>query len=150
MVRINKSGHRGCYNNAHTGVYKVKNKEKYLGQYAPEYKSKLELLFMRYLDNNKLVKWWDYEPEYIYYLDKSINPPIKRKYFIDFKFCTYGNPEQIHWVEIKPHVESVEPKSKDPRAIKLWIKNSCKWKTARILAESRGYKFNVITENELK
>ena len=150
MVKINKQGCRGKYGNAKTGIFKPQNREKYLSFETPIYKSKLELLFMRYLDKSQNVKWWKYEPNHILYMDHSTNPPQKRKYFIDFIFATNTNPEQIYWVEIKPYSESVPPKTKNPRDLKIWIKNQCKWKAAKILAESKGIKFKVLTEKELK
>ena len=71
MVKINKQGCRGKYGNAKTGIFKPQNREKYLSFETPIYKSKLELLFMRYLDKSQNVKWWKYEPNHIFYIDHS-------------------------------------------------------------------------------
>lgn len=102
---------------------------------------------MRYLDDSEYIRWWSYEPQFIYYLDKSSNPPVKRKYYIDFKFEDIKG--KIHWVEVKDSKECHKPENNNPRDMLIWIKNTSKWNAAKVLAESRGYKFSIITEKEL-
>lgn len=147
MVRANPEGHRGKYSSAAVGKYIPVNREKYIGLENPEYKSKLELKFMRYLDKSNKVVWWKYEPNYIYYMDMSSKPPVKRKYFIDFTFKTIDG--KIFWVEIKSSKEVSKPKNNNPRDMQIWLKNTSKWKAAKLLAESQGYNFKIITEKQL-
>ena len=55
--------------------------------------------------------------------------------------------------EVKSESETKAPgrkASKNQKAIDTWIKNQSKWKAAKQLAESRGYKFVVISEKELE
>ena len=149
MVPVNQKGHRGKYSNSQVGKYNLKNPEKYQGQLPLIYKSKLERAFMSYLDHNKKIAVWSYEPMYIFYLDKSSNPPVKRKYYIDFTFKDITGKK--YWVEVKHSSEvNVDLKKADPQAIKIWKKNQSKWNAAKLLAESKGCSFNIITEKQLR
>lgn len=151
MLRnANPDGHNSKYNNA-VGTYHVRNAEKYLGSYAPIYKSKLEAKMMFYLDHNENVVKWNYEAFPIKYLDESTNKV--RNYYIDFiAIVKTKNELQTVWIEVKSESETRPPgkkASKNPKAVELWIKNQSKWKAARKLAESKGHKFIVISEKEL-
>lgn len=151
MIRIANKDNRGKYSNAKCGRFFPKNPEKYCGSAVPEYKSSLELLFMRYADSNPLVIKWGYENCTIKYLDRSTNPPKVRRYFIDF-VCQIrsGNTVKTVWVEIKDSRETRKPKNNaSPKTILTWIKNQSKWAAASALARSKGYEFKVLTENEL-
>jgi len=60
-------------------------------------------------------------------------------------------------LEVKSKRETLPPtrsKNKKPRNQMLeeatWIKNQCKWKTARAYAKEKGYEFIIITEDQLK
>jgi len=152
MLRnVNQAGHNSKYNNV-VGTYHVRNAEKYLGKYDPEYKSKLEAKMMFYLDHNENVVKWNYEAFPIKYLDESTNKV--RNYYIDF-IAVIRTPEnrlQTVWIEVKSESETHPPgkrASKNPKAVELWMKNQSKWKAAKQLAESRGHKFVVISEKEL-
>lgn len=140
------------YKNAHIGTYHVSNKEKFLGMHDPKYKSLLECKMMFYLDHNPNVLKWNYEPMAIKYIDESSNGKI-RNYYIDFT-AIVKNRESSHavWIEVKSESEMRPPSKrvKDQKtAMKIWIKNQSKWKAAKQLAESRGIKFVVVSENEL-
>ena len=65
------------------GKYKVKNKEKYVGNlHECEFRSSWELRYMKYLDNRHNVLEWGSETVKIPYY----NPVEKktRRYFVDF------------------------------------------------------------------
>ena len=152
MLRnANQSGHNSKYNNA-VGTYHVRNREKYMGQYDPIYKSKLEAKMMFYLDHNENVVKWNYEAFPIKYLDESTNKI--RNYYIDFiAIVKAENKLQTVWIEVKSESETHAPgrrASKNQKAVELWIKNQSKWKAAKRLAESKGHKFVVISEKELE
>lgn len=153
MLRnVNQPGHNSKYNNT-VGTYHVRNKEKYIGRYDPIYKSKLEAKMMFYLDHNENVVKWNYEGFPIKYIDESSNNTV-RNYYIDFIAVVKANEKlQTVWIEVKSESETKPPgkkASKNPQAVALWIKNQSKWKAAKKLAESRGIKFVVISENELE
>lgn len=151
MLRnANQVGHNSKYNNA-VGTYHVRNKEKYMGQYEPIYKSKLEAKMMFYLDHNENIVKWNYEAFPIKYLDESTNKV--RNYYIDFIAIIKSEGRlQTVWIEVKSESETHPPgrkASKNPKAVELWVKNQSKWKAARQLAESKGHRFVVISEKEL-
>ena len=151
---LHNGGNNGPNSKYHNtvGTYHVSNKEKYVGQYEPEYKSKLEAKMMYYLDHNPGVLKWTYESFPIKYVDESSNGKI-RNYYIDFVAVVKGEKgPQTVWIEVKSEAETKMPgpkARKNPETMKVWIKNQCKWKAARQLAESRGHKFVVISEREL-
>lgn len=152
MLRnINQAGHNSKYNNT-VGTYHIRNKEKYMGQYDPIYKSKLEAKMMFYLDHNPGVVKWNYEAFPIKYIDESSGGKM-RNYYIDFvAVVKSGNSLQTVWIEVKSEAETHPPgkrASKNQKAVDLWIKNQSKWKAAKALAESKGHKFIVISEKEL-
>lgn len=153
MLRnINSKGHNSKYNNT-VGTYHVHNREKYIGQYDPIYKSKLEAKMMYYLDHNENIVKWNYEAFPIKYIDESSKNKI-RNYYIDFIAVVKSNDKlQTVWIEVKSESETKAPgrkASKNQKAVDTWIKNQSKWKAAKQLAESRGYKFVVISEKELE
>lgn len=152
MLRnINQPGHNSKYNNV-VGTYHVRNKSKFIGNYDPIYKSKLEAKMMFYLDHNDKIVKWNYESFPIKYIDESSNNKV-RNYYIDFTaVVNTGTKLQTIWIEVKSESETKPPgkrASKNLKAVETWIKNQSKWKAARKLAESRGIKFIVISEKEL-
>lgn len=140
------------YRNAHTGTYHVANKEKYAGQSDPQYKSLLECKMMYYLDHNPAILRWKYEPQAIKYIDESSGGKV-RNYYIDFSAIVQNkHSSNVVWIEVKSESEMRPPSNrvKDKRtAMKIWLKNQSKWKAAKALAESKGFKFVVVSEREL-
>ena len=115
------------------------------------YKSGLELKFMRYCDRNPMVLKWNYEGLSIKYLDKSSKPEKVRNYHIDFVIWvrTKDGPRKI-WVEVKQQSEVDKPVNEnDVRSNKLWLKNQCKWRQAKVTALQNNAEFRIITEAQL-
>ena len=146
-VNINK---RGKYNNAKTGIFKPLNPNKYNGQVPIVFKSQLEYLAMRYLDSNPSIMSWSYESQSIKYFDKIRNKV--RRYFIDFvAIAKIGNVKKTIWLEIKSKDETKPPKNKkNTDALSTYVTNMCKWESASKLAKSKGYQFQILTEEQLK
>lgn len=151
MISVVNPNKRGKYKNSKTGRFFMKNPQKFLGNEIPIYKSQLEWLCMRYLDENPSVVQWGYETCFIKYLDKSSNPPKVRRYFIDFVAkVKVGQLVKTVWIEIKSKKETTKPKANAKLEDQLiWLKNQCKWEAAIALAKSKGYDFKVITEEQL-
>ena len=130
----------------------MKHPEKYCGSELPRYKSELERLFMKYADSNPAIIRWGYETAAaIKYLDQSCHPAKVRRYYVDF-VCQIRVGSQIKtvWIEIKSKSETKKPKSNaNPKTILTWIKNTCKWQAARMLAKNKGYEFTILTEDQL-
>lgn len=146
----------GKYNNK-VGAYYPINREKYAGHAYPIFKSDLERRMMRYLDENPKVVKWIYEPRAIQYRDMSM--PDKngrlgkiRRYYIDFvaTILTGDNSVKTVWIEVKSYKETIPPKDTASQTDKeTWIRNNCKWQTAKQLCESNGNAFVIITDKEL-
>jgi len=138
------------------GKYKVKNKEKYVGNlHECEFRSSWELRYMKYLDNRHNVLEWGSETVKIPYY----NPVEKktRRYFVDFYVKVKTKTGQIkkYIIEIKPHSQCLPPKkpkrrsSKYRNELQAYVRNQSKWRAAKKWAEKRDWEFIVLTEKEL-
>ena len=138
------------------GKYKVKNKEKYVGNlHECEFRSSWELRYMKYLDNRHNVLEWGSETVKIPYY----NPVEKktRRYFVDFyvKVKTKTGHIKKYIIEIKPHSQCLPPKkpkrrsSKYRNELQAYVRNQSKWRAAKKWAEKRDWEFIVLTEKEL-
>ena len=151
MVHIADKNNRGKYCNAISGIFLPQHPEKYTGCGKIEYKSKLELSFMHYVDRNPNVVSWGYEGTTIKYFDRARGKV--RRYFIDFSIVVKVGPiRKTIWIEIKPESETHPPRGRarnDCKAQMTWMTNQSKWEAATKLARSKGYEFHVITEKQL-
>lgn len=143
------------------GLYKPTHPEKYKGTKAPFFKSKIELMMMRYLDGNVNVLSWTYEPFAIKYKDEA--QPIRtpsggvtyrvRSYYIDF-VCVVrmGNTTRKFWIETKATSDVNVGHNSRARDIEKrdFITNMSKWKAASQIAKNQGHTFIVVTEETLK
>ena len=141
-----------------TGTYHPINKTKYIGDRDPVFRSRLEYLLMRYLDSSPNIVSWSYEKISLKYKDLSSAGKI-RTYHIDFVAAIRVNSETTRkvWIEVKSKRETLPPtrsKNKKLRNSKLeeatYVKNQCKWDTAKRVAKDRGYDFVVLTEEQLR
>ena len=158
IITSNQPGKNGKYHSK-SGYYFVQHPEKYLSKTKPIFKSNLERLMMKYLDNNPNVINWIYEPRPIYYRDYSQidhstgRPGKQRKYFIDF-VATVKTPDnhlKTIWIEVKSEKETHPPKNKNNKLeVETWIRNQSKWDAAKKLCESKGIEFVIITDEQLK
>lgn len=147
---------RGKYKTALRGKYYLSHPEKNLrGSKYILFKSKLEAMFIRYLDNNPDVLRWDYENPMntIPYFD-----PVQqrqRHYIVDFVMWVRSGPAtQEVWVEIKSSGETQPPKKGRNtiaynESVRTYATNMAKWKMAAKICQAKGKLFRVITEKEL-
>lgn len=154
-----------------TGYYELKNPHKYLGTSKPYYKSSYECRMMYWCDVNSNVIEWNYEPFPIEYsFDVPIESPDWMKNLVDFQTHRYyidfyakiletnGNIQK-YMIEIKPSNQTEmpkEPKRKTKKSLKKffsamqeYIKNSNKWAAAEEFCQKKGFKFLVLTEQNL-
>ena len=131
------------------GPYTVINREKYVGNGTPRYRSGWELSFMKFCDSNDHVLQWASESIAIPYRN-----PVTGKmsqYIPDF-LVTYRNKNntmRAELIEIKPKKQSViesKMSSKDRAIVAI---NYCKWDAASKWARKNGLTFRVITENDM-
>lgn len=140
---------------AYKGKFHPKNPQKYAGD--PNniiYRSTWECKFMNYLDREQsIIKWSSEELTVPYY------SPVDKKwhrYFPDF-VVQYMNSEGLGtmMVEIKPkrQTKAPEPRKKMTRAylseMATWGVNEAKWKAATEYCLDRGWKFKILTEDDL-
>jgi len=137
------------------GVFKPKNLHKYNGDVDKIiYRSGLELKFFNFLDNNKNILKWSSEEVVVPYI--SLDGKIHR-YFLDIwaKVKTKNGAIKEFIGEIKPEVFTKAPK-KPKRMTRQWkekyktyLINQAKWDSAKKFAEKKGWKFELLTENDI-
>lgn len=138
------------------GFFKPLNPQKYKGNPIQiVYRSSWELKFMMMLDKNPDVLQWGSEELTIRYR----NPLTRRshRYFPDFylkKKDKDGNIREA-LIEIKPHSQTMEPKTqkqRTPAYIKKcqeYVKNKAKWEAATSFCQDRKWEFHILTEHDL-
>jgi hypothetical protein len=112
---------------------------------------------MVFCDENSSVLEWSSEEVVIPYIS-----PIdgrKHRYFVDFwiKLKLADGKEEVCLIEIKPKKQTQKPetpKSKKVSKSKMfeirnWMINSAKWEAAKDFCENRGWKFKILTEENL-
>jgi hypothetical protein len=135
----------------YSGIYQVKDKEKYKGDSSSVvYRSLWEKAVFAWCDKNSKVKGWSSEEvviPYYYDVDKKYH-----KYYVDLKIIF---EDKTLLVEIKPEKETVPPVG--PKRTKRYItegltyvKNMNKWEAANEYAKDRKWEFQVWTEKTLQ
>lgn len=140
----------------HQGKYKIKNRDKYLGD--PDnivYRSSWEL---------KVLQWLDVHPDVISFSSEEIVIPYispadgrYHRYFPDFfvKIRSKDGTVKSMILEVKPHAQAIEPVKKT-KITKRYINevvtygvNQAKWKAAEEYCKDRKWEFKVLTEHDL-
>lgn len=156
MNTLNNLKRAGKYQSLH-GIYTPINPLKYKGKGLPQFKSKLELKMMAYLDKSAAVLEWCYEPFAIKYEDKSVLDANKkgtiRKYYVDFTASIKnGAVVKKYWLEVKS-INEVALNNKAKKNVNentTYIKNMSKWVIAKKLAKAQNCEFLLITDKDLK
>lgn len=131
------------------GLYQVKNKEKYIGQRIPTYRSSWESTFMLFLDNHPSILQWASESISIEYRDPLTGK--NKRYFPDF-FIIYLDADGVKHaeiIEIKPTNQTGQVKTKSKINQAQILKNHAKWNAALAYAAKNGCSFRILTELEL-
>lgn len=138
------------------GFFKPKNPAKYKGDATQiVYRSGWELRLMSYFDMHEDVIWWSSEEKIIPYrspVDNKIH-----RYFPDFLINIKnkeGKTETV-MIEVKPKSQTKEPK-RPSKVTKKYINeiftygvNQNKWKAAEEFCADRGWRFMIMTEEEI-
>lgn len=138
------------------GVYIPVNGDKLIDSSPPLYRSKLELLFMRFCDNNPNVLKWGSESVVIPYISPIDNRP--HRYFVDnFVMIKEGDKIVKYLIEVKPSSQLLKPvhsnrKKKSTMIYEQvqYVVNQAKWNACEAYCAKKGWKFLKITEKELK
>ena len=110
---------------------------------------------MIFCDTNSSIITWASEEISIPYRDPVTGK--RRRYYPDF-IVQYRNTRgtvETRIIEVKPEKQCklpVKPKRNTRsyiREVMTWGTNSAKWQAAKAYAESRGWKFQLMTEKEL-
>lgn len=134
-----------------------KNKEKYVGSiHEITLRSSWEVKFCRYCDENPSVVQWNSEGVKIPYWSSADNKD--RTYHVDFliKVKTTQGAHETLLIEIKPYKQTIKPEKRKNQKMETFI-NECttyqvnmdKWLHAKKYAEERGWRFIVLTEEQL-
>jgi hypothetical protein len=138
------------------GIYTPINKQKYIGNGSPVYRSALERDFFLFFDKNPNVTAWASESivvPYYYNVDNKVH-----KYYIDLIAAIKDNSGiiQKYLIELKPHAQTQPPTASNRKKSStvlyenlMYQKNQCKWKAASEYAAKKGMKFVVLTEKYL-
>ena len=153
LGRITKTG-SGYYQ----GKFRPKYPKKYIGDVNDiVFRSSWELRFMNFLDQHPSILNWTSETisiPYYWEIDGKMH-----KYYPDMtivKVNSKGKRETL-MIEIKPDAQTHPPKlPKTSRGQKRYLnevetysKNQAKWRAAREFCQKQGWRFVVLTENEL-
>ena len=131
------------------GSYTVLNRDKYVGNGVPRYRSGWELSFMKFCDTNDAILQWASESIAIPY-----RHPLTGKmtqYIPDFliMYRTRDNTIRAELIEIKPKKQSVIESKMSSRDRAVVAINYSKWDAATKWARKNGLSFRVITENDM-
>lgn len=131
------------------GKYTVKNREKYVGNGEPTYRSSWEFTFMLFCDNNASVLQWASEPFRIPYR----NPFTGKQtvYVPDFLMVYIDKSQQKHVevIEVKPTKEAILENTKSIRDRAVLALNTAKWAAASDFCKRLGMRFRVVTEQDI-
>ena len=136
----------------HSGKYRIKKPDKYLGDPGTvQYRSSWERLAFLWCERNDDVVGWSSEEVVVPYLCATDKRP--HRYFIDLYVEWKDGTKSI--IEIKPSVQTKKPRKGKSRKrylreVATYAKNKSKWNAAEAYASSRGWKFEIWTEKELK
>ena len=141
---------------SYKGKFKPKNPQKYKGDPTKIiYRSLWERKFMKFCDEKKTILQWGSEEVIVPYRSPIDNR--MHRYYVDF-IVTSVNKKGIKktlLIEVKPKRQCKPPekKSKVTRRylgeVKTWGINSAKWTAAEEYAENKGWKFIILTEDDL-
>jgi hypothetical protein len=131
------------------GKYTVKNKEKYLGNRQPTYRSSWEFAFMKFCDEHPSVAKWASEAIKIPYRNPFTG---KQTIYVPDFFVVYVDrtgKQHVEVVEVKPYNQTVKEKARSKHNQAHWALNQVKWAAANAYCKQNGMKFRVVSENDI-
>jgi len=131
------------------GKYTVKNKEKYLGNRQPTYRSSWEFAFMKFCDEHPSVAKWASEAIKIPYRNPFTG---KQTIYVPDFFVVYVDrtgKQHVEVVEVKPYNQTVKEKARSKHNQAHWALNQVKWAAANAYCKENGMKFRVVSENDI-
>jgi hypothetical protein len=132
------------------GRFVVKNKDKYLGNREPIYRSSWEFTFMKFCDEHPSIVKWISEGIKIPYRN-----PFTGKYTVyvpDFliSYVDANGKQKTELIEVKPAAQrSLQEAKKNKRNAAHAILNAAKWEAAQAYCRQNNITFRVVTENDI-
>lgn len=138
------------------GIYRPIHPDKLIGAVQAIYRSSFELKFFKWCDLNPNVIKWGSENVAIPY-ECPTDRRLHRYYVDNVVIIKEGNGQLGKYlIEIKPKTQTVPPvHSPHKKSTTIlyeqltWVKNNAKWEAAKKFCEKKGYKFLLLTEEEL-
>lgn len=145
-----------AYREFQRGIYSPVNPTKYVGTSRPTYRSSYELKFFRWCDSNPNVVKWGSESIAIPYIS-PVDQRLHHYYPDNIIQIKEGDKVTNYIIEIKPAKQTIAPETQNRKSQKRLIFeqvqyaiNVAKWKAAYEWCTKAGFKFQILTENELK
>lgn len=144
------------YTSKYQGRFTPKNPSKYRGNINDIIcRSSWEFKFAKWCDNNESIVEWGSEIAVIPYVS-PIDQKVHR-YFVDFYIKVKNKQGELnqYLIEIKPKRFTAPPKKPKKQTERYlaevfqWGVNEAKWKAANEFCTKRGWKFIVLTEDDL-
>lgn len=139
------------------GLFKPVNPQKYKGNPSNiVYRSSWELTLMRRFDRDPNVIEWQSEERAIPYMS-PVDGKLHR-YFPDFVIKVRKKDASIKviMIEVKPKYQTVKPNVTNRKSKKTVLNenrtyavNTAKWNAAKSFCKQRGWKFVIMTEDEI-
>ena len=141
---------------SYKGKFQPKNSQKYNGDPTKIiYRSLWERKFMKFCDDKKNILKWSSEEVIVPYRSPIDNR--MHRYYVDFLVTSINRNgiKETLLIEVKPKRQCKPPKKKSRvtkgyiKEVKAWGINSAKWEAATEYAENKGWKFIILTEDDL-
>lgn len=137
---------------AYSGKFKVRNKQKYMGDSSNVvYRSLWEKSCFSWCDKTPAVKGWSSEELIIpYYYD------VDKRYHRYFPDLLIRFEDKTLLIEIKPKKETIAPATPSRKTKRYitealtYVKNVNKWDAAKEYAKDHGWEFEIWTEETLQ
>lgn len=152
QIPVNRQRARRSGPNFKQGTFDEYKPQKYYGPRPIIYRSSWEFRFMQQMELNPNVVKWSSENIQIPYTLMERNEKGK---FVE-KRHTYNIDFTVHLKNGHKYVVEVKPLSQSPKTVEqikrnpVMYKNARKWKAALEWCKQAGYKFIVVTEEQLK
>jgi hypothetical protein len=118
------------------------------------YRSSWELKIMMWLDRSNGILEWSSEELVIPYISPKDGRP--HRYFVDFLVTMRTTTGiETHLIEVKPKAQCQPPKRPKRMSqgyadrVVTWAVNQAKWEMADQYAKKRGWKFTLLTEDDI-
>lgn len=142
-------------NKSYRGVFTPTNPAKYKGDVKTIiYRSSWELRLMKHFDKDPSILWWSSEELAIPYMSPVDGK--KHRYFPDFvaKMIRKDGTIMTYVIEVKPKKQTQKPTQKRQTKRFLeeaatYVVNQMKWKAADEFCQEHGWKFQILTEEQL-